>query len=68
MEEGRPLLGLVNYIHLSPVRAGMKRVEEHKDYAFSSYPKYFKKVPPAWLSRTRFLESLEFPDSVRGMK
>ena len=68
VEEGRPLLGLVNYIHLNPVRAGLKGVVDLKDHACSSYPKFFKTIPPACLCRSRFLGTLEFPDSVRGMK
>ncbi len=68
IEEGRPLLGLINYIHLNPVRAGVVSLAELSDYPFSSYPKYFeKRIPPA-LSRRRFLGALEFPDTVRGMK
>ena len=68
VEEGRPLLGLVNYIHLNPVRAGLKGIVDLKDHAFSSYPKFFKNIPPACLCRSRFLGTLEFPDCLRGMK
>ena len=68
VEEGRPLLGLVNFIHLSPVRAGMKNVRDLGDFPFSSYPKFFKKSPPDCLSRAQFLGALKFPDSVRGMR
>lgn len=68
VEEGRPLLGLVNYIHLNPVRAGIKGVRDLEDFAFSSYPKFFKKSPPDCLCRSRFLGSLEFPDSNCGMR
>lgn len=68
IEEGRPLLGLVDYIHLNPARAGLVALPQLGSYAFSSYPKFFKKHPPAGLCRSRFLESLEFPDSVHGMK
>ncbi len=68
VEEGRPLLGLVNYIHLNPVRAGIKGVRDLGDFPFSSYPKFFTTSPPAHMSRSRFLGALEFPDSVRGMR
>lgn len=68
IEEGRPLLGLVNYIHLNPVRAGIMGVRDLEDFAFSSYPKFFKMTPSACLCRSRFLGALEFPDSVRGMR
>ncbi|MGJ8638519.1 MAG: transposase [Opitutaceae bacterium] len=43
--EDRPLLGLIDYIHLNPVRAGICAVEGLKSYALSSYPKYFKRSP-----------------------
>jgi len=68
IEEGRPLLGLVNYIHLNPVRAGMVSLENLKDYGSSSYPKFFKKRLPKYLDRERFLGALEFPNSGKGMK
>jgi len=50
IEEGRPLPGLVNYIHLNPVRAEIHSVEHLKGYLFSSYPKFFQKNPPLCLS------------------
>lgn len=68
VEEGRPLLGLVNYIHLNPVRAGMVELESLHEYPWSSYPKFFKGRTPAPLHRQRFLASLEFPDSTKGMR
>lgn len=68
IEEGRPLLGLVDYIHLNPVRAGLLALPDLGQHAFSSYPKFFRKHPPDGLCRARFLESLAFPDSVRGMR
>jgi putative transposase len=68
VEEGRPLLGLVNYIHLNPVRAGITALDQLRDYPWSSYPKFFEPRPPRYLVRKRFLASLEFPDSVSGMR
>lgn len=68
IEEGRSLLGLVNYIHLNPVRAGLVGVRELEGYAASSYPKFCRKKVPPVLSRSHFLGCLEFPDSVKGMK
>jgi len=68
IEEGRPLLGLVNYIHLNPVRAGLLEVSELRQYALSSFPKFFAKSPPSCLRRSRFLAALEFPDSPSGMR
>src|SRR6476620_289324 len=55
IEEGRPLLGLVNYIHLNPVRAGLVTVAKLRAYEWSTYPKFFKSRPPQPLRRERFL-------------
>jgi putative transposase len=63
IEEGRPLLGLVNYIHLNPVRAGLKNITELREFSLSSFPKFFAKSPASCLVRSRFLGALEFPDS-----
>lgn len=68
IEEGRPLLGLVNYIHLNPVRAGLVAVGDLRDFALSSFPKFFAKTPRRGLERSRFLAALEFPDTSSGMK
>ena len=68
IEEGRPLLGLVDSIHLNPVRAGLLTLPNLGHHTFSSYPKFFRKHSPDGLCRARFLESLQFPDSVRGMR
>ena len=68
VEEGRPLLGLVNYIHLNPVRAGLVTVGKLRTYQASSYPKFFESRPPEPLRRGRFLSALEFSDSVAGMR
>lgn len=64
----RPLLGLVDYIHLNPVRAGLCGVEYLKDYSLSSYPKYFKRKVRDGLCRGDFLSILGEPDSVPGMR
>ena len=67
IEEGRPLLGLVNYIHLNPVRARMVTIAGLREFPWSSYPKFFKRKPPKPLNRERFLSALRFPDSLAGM-
>ena len=68
VEPGGPLLGLVNYIHLNPVRAGLLSVEQLKQYPLSSYPKLFKRTVVAPLVRKDFLTQAGFPDSVSGMR
>ncbi|MDD5201266.1 MAG: hypothetical protein PHC88_15855 [Terrimicrobiaceae bacterium] len=68
VEEGRPLLGLVNYIHLNPVRAGIVPLAQLRDYPWSSFPKFFEELAPESLVRGRFLAAQEFPDTVAGMR
>lgn len=66
--EERSLLGLVNYIHLNPVRAGLCDVKSLKGYQLSSYPKLFKKSPPDGLCREDFLGILDLPDTLAGVR
>lgn len=65
--EDRPLLGLIDYIHLNPVRAGICKLSELQNYSLSSFPKYCKRTPPAGLCRKDFLAILDLPDSIAGM-
>ena len=39
-----------------------------RDFALSSDPKFFTHKPPESLLRSRFLATLEFPDSLAGMR
>ena len=66
--EGRSLLGLVDYIHLNPVRAGICDVQTLQAYELSSYTKYFKKCPAEGLCRGDFLRISHLPDSLAGMR
>ncbi len=66
--EDRPLLGLVDYIHLNPVRAGICTLAELKTYNLSSYPNYFKRTVREGLCRGIFLGILDLPDSLAGMR
>ena len=66
--DDRPLLGLIDYIHLNPVRAKVCPLSELKSYKLSSYPKYFKRTIRSGLCRERFLEILGLPDSLVGMR
>lgn len=68
VEPGESVLGLVNYIHLNPVRAGMVSLQELRRYALSSFPKYFVRKPHSCLKRGDFLNQAGFPDSISGMK
>lgn len=66
--EDRPLLGLIDYIHLNPVRAKLCAVGELKDYALSSFPKYFKRSVAEPLQREVMLQLCDLPDSLPGMR
>lgn len=68
VEEGRPLLGLIDYLHLNPVRARVCKLEDLKSYSLSSYPKYWKRTPVAGLVRGSMLSLLGVSDSIAGMK
>ena len=68
INEDRSLLGLINYIHLNPVRAKLRTVDELKGYALSSYPKYFKRNVQAPLDRQTLLGLCELPDTLGGMR
>lgn len=68
VEPGRSLLNLVNYIHLNPVRAKLLPLDDLKNYALSSYPKYFKKILNAPLKRKDFLSETGLPDSLTGIR
>ena len=64
IEEGRPLLGLVHYIHLNPVRAGLEAAQLPSVKLSEILPER----PPEPLRRGRFLSALAFPDSVVRMR
>jgi len=64
----RPFLGLVDYIHLNPVRARICPLPELKDYTLSSYPKYFRRKVRSGLCREDFLSVLGEPNSLAGMR
>ena len=68
VEPDRSLPGLIDYIHLNPVRAGICDVENLKEHRFSSYFHYFKKVRPHGLDRGALLSLLSLPDNLRGMR
>jgi putative transposase len=68
IEPDRPLSGLVDYIHLNPVRAGIVSVENLKDYRLSSFPKFFSKTLRPGLVRSDFLMHRQLPDSPYGMR
>jgi putative transposase len=49
VEQGESLLRVVNYIHLTPVRAGIRTVETLRQHELSSFPKFFRLRRPACL-------------------
>jgi len=64
----RPLLGLIDYIHLNPVRAGICEVAGLRRFRLSSYPKYWRKRVRDGLERKGVLGLCDQPDSVEGMR
>ena len=68
IDEDHSLLGLINYIHLNPVRANLCQVSELKAYELSSYPKYWMRKPRKELNRRRMLSLADLPDSIGGMR
>jgi putative transposase len=68
INEDRPLLGLIDYIHLNPVRAKLCSVDELKEHTLSSFPKYFKRKVDAPLDRSTLLSLCDLPDTTGGMK
>lgn len=68
INEDRPLLGLIDYIHLNPVRAKICTIEKLKDYTRSSFPKYFQRTVQPPLDRITVLQLADLPDTVGGMR
>jgi len=66
--EERSLLGLIDYIHLNPVRAGVCSVDGLGDYTLSSFPKYLKRNVAAPLDRETVLSLCNLPNSLPGMR
>lgn len=64
----RSLLGLADYIHLNPVRAGICSLPDLKEYGLSSYPKFFKRNVREGLCRGDFLSILGEADTLGGMR
>ena len=58
-----------HYIHLNPIRAGVRAAGEVADYPWSSLPKFPCKDRPKWLEPATVLaEAGELPDSAAGWK
>ena len=55
IEDGPSVLRVVNYIHLNPVRAGLKSVKTLKQYSHSSFPRFFNNKRPACLDNRDWL-------------
>ncbi len=64
---GPHFTGVVNYVHLNPVRAGLCTLEDLRSYGLGSYGHFFRKHRPDWLVRAEFLGQLHLPDSLKGM-
>jgi putative transposase len=67
LSEDRPLLGLINYVHLNPVRAGICGIENLRSYHLSSYPRYWQRKTYGFLDRATMLDLCGLPDNLAGM-
>jgi len=68
ISEDRPLLGLIDYVHLNPVRAKLCTIDALKSHTLSSFPKYFKRTVQPPLDRTTLLSLCDLPDTLGGMR
>jgi len=68
VNEDRPLLGLIDYVHLNPMRAKLCTIDELKSHTLSSFPKYFKRTVQPPLDRTTLLSLCDLPDTLGGMR
>ncbi|MEM0967001.1 MAG: transposase [Verrucomicrobiota bacterium] len=66
--DDRPLLGLIDYIHLNPVRAGLCSVDQLRDYPRSSFSKFFKRQVSLPLDRESVLSLCGLPNSLKGTR
>lgn len=67
IKENRSLLGLINYIHLNPVRANICKLKDLQTYALSSFPKYLAAEVAPPLDRKAVLSLCGLPDSLKSM-
>lgn len=68
IEDDYGFLAVVDYIHLNPVRAGLIKVDELKNYTNSSFPRYFSKYRPECLRCEEFLTEVGVNPTVGGMR
>jgi REP element-mobilizing transposase RayT len=68
VHEDGPLLGLIDYVHLNPVRAKLCTIDELKGHTLSSFPKYFKRTVQLPSDRTTLLSLCDLPDTLAGMR
>lgn len=68
VEPDLSLTRVVDYVHLNPVRAGLVEFGHLLTYGYSSLPSHLLRTRPPWLRRDLFLELLNLPDSLKGMR
>jgi len=67
--DDQSLMGLMDYIHLNPVRAKMKRIENLEEYQLSSYAQFWqRKTGCVGLSREATLSYFGLPKSKLGLR
>jgi putative transposase len=68
VEDASALLGVVNYIHLNPVRAHLVAPSEVSAFCFGSLNRFMGDARPSWLVADTFLQELKLPDNRIGWK
>ncbi len=68
VEDSAPLAGLIDYIHLNPVRAGLCNVARLREYKHSSYARYWQRKPATALDRETVLSLHGLSNSLHGMR
>lgn len=69
IEPGHALARVCHYIHLNPVRAGLRSAARITDYPWSSLPRFATKGRPAWLEASTVLAGAGgLPDTPAGWR
>lgn len=68
LTEDQPLGGLIDYIHLNPVRARLRSIEDLEKHTLSSFSRYTQSAPADnLLQREAFLNLRGLPAGKKGM-
>lgn len=68
IQPGDALRRVVDYVHLNPIRAGLIKLADLRNYRLSSYCHFWQESFYERLVRKEFLRVLNFPNSLEGMR